>query len=785
MSKKIFKLLTFIGLMFFFNLQLSFSQEKTDANVFGDVRSNGEHLPFATIHIKGTTIGTATDKSGHYLMTNLPVGEHILVAKMVGYRNAERTIIVEKDKTIEVNFELEEELMDLDAIVVTGTKTFKRKTESPVIVNVIEGKLFDMVETNSLFDGLCFQPGLRVETDCQTCNYTQLRMNGLGGSYSQILINGRPVFSPLTGLYGLEQIPSNMIQQIEVVRGGGSSLYGSSAIGGTVNVITKIPKTNSYEVSARNSWINGGALDQTVTGSLSVLSAKRNAGVSLYTSHRDRDSYDHNADGFSEMPALKNNSFGLNAFMKPNENQKLEFSFSSLYEYRRGGDKMSAPAHEASQSEERVHNVLMAGMDYEISFNEEKSQFIMYAAGQQTTRNHYTGIIPDITLKPDVDSSAYLNHFLNPPYGNSENSTYQLGGQLNHRLDDFIIGTNILTIGAEYVHDDIFDEIPTYNYLIDQTTRNLGAFVQSDWAFGPGLTLLAGVRADKHNLLNDVVVNPRVSLLYRVKTQTQLRLSWGTGFRAPQAFDADMHIAFAGGGISRIYLADDLSEERSQSLSASVNYDMPKEKYVYGFTLEGFYTQLNDAFVLEEVGNDEYGMIFEKRNAGFSKVRGGTLEIRGNYNRFYQLEAGATLQSSSYDESVIVSDDLEPTTRFLKTPDYYGYFTFSATPKSNFNGSLTGVYTGPMLLVHYAGAPELPDNDVYVQTDPYFDLNTKLAYTWKMNQVDTEVEVFGGIHNILNVFQTDFDSGKNRDSGYIYGPARPRTFFVGVKIRSL
>jgi outer membrane receptor for ferrienterochelin and colicins len=485
------------------------------------------------------------------------------------------------------------------------------------------------------------------------------------------------------------------------------------------------------------------------------------------------------------MPALKNNSFGLNAFLKPAENQKLELSFSSLYEFRRGGDRMTLPAHESSQSEERVHNVLMAGVDYEVSFNEEKSQFIMYAAGQSTSRKHYTGIIPDIILKPDLDSSAYIYHFLNPPYGNSENSTYQIGGQLNHRIDDFISGTNVITVGAEYVHDDIFDEIPTYNYIIDQTTKNLGAFVQSDWAINQSLILLAGIRADQHNLLENIVFNPRVSLLYRLRTQTQFRLSWGTGFRAPQAFDADMHIAFAGGGISRIFLANGLTEERSQSISASVNYDMPKEKYVYGFTLEGFYTQLRDAFVLEEVGEDQFGKLFEKRNAGFSTVRGGTLELRGNYNRLYQLEAGATLQSSSYDQEIIISEDLDPTNRFLKTPDYYGYFTLSATPESNFSGSFTGVYTGPMLLVHFAGSPELPDHDAYVQTEGYFDINTKLAYTWEMSHVDTEIEVFGGIHNILNNFQTDFDTGKNRDSGYIYGPAKPRTFFLGIKIRSL
>ena len=124
-----------------------------------------------------------------------------------------------------------EEIYDLDEIVITGTKTFKRRTKSPVIVSILDNKKIEKVQACNISEVLSFQSGLRVETDCQTCNYTQLRINGLSGGYSQILINGRAIFSPLAGMYAMEQIPSNMIDRIEVIKGGGSSLYGSSAIG--------------------------------------------------------------------------------------------------------------------------------------------------------------------------------------------------------------------------------------------------------------------------------------------------------------------------------------------------------------------------------------------------------------------------------------------------------------------------------------------------------------------------------------------------------------------------
>lgn len=258
----------------------------------------------------------------------------------------------------------------------TGTKTFQRKTETPVIVNVLGKNTLEAVDANNIAEGLNFQPGLRVETDCQTCNYTQLRMNGLGGSYSQILMNSRPIFSPLIGLYGLEQIPANMVERIEVVRGGGSALYGSSAIGGTVNVITQIPQSNSYDMSYAYHSINGKANDHVLNGNISMVNKKRNVGAVLFVSHRNREQYDHEGltllpdgstikerDNFSELPKLKNNSFGANLFYEPTDNQKLELNFTSMYEYRYGGEMVDKLAHLAKQSEERIHHIMMGGLD--------------------------------------------------------------------------------------------------------------------------------------------------------------------------------------------------------------------------------------------------------------------------------------------------------------------------------------------------------------------------------------------------------------------------------------
>lgn len=663
-----------------------------------------------------------------------------------------------------------------DEVVVTGTKTFKRKTDSPVIVNILDSKTLTNLQVCNLSEGLKFQPGLRVETDCQTCNYTQLRMNGLQGGYSQILINGRPIFSPLMGLYGMEQLPVNMIEKIEVVRGGGSSLYGSSAIGGTVNVITKLPNKNGYEINSFHQRIGGKTNDFNLGANATLVNEEKNSGITFFLNKRNRGYYNANADNFSEIPKIENTSLGFNSFYKFSENQKLEVSVSNLNEYRFGGEMVDKPAYLTRQSEERTHKIWMGSLDYQVNFNQNKSSFIVYSAFQNTKRNHYTGIFPD-------DPVAIQNHLENPPYGNSNTTTLQGGFQLNQELSNFLKHRNVITFGTEYVSDKVFDAISSYHYLVDQQTKNLGTFLQSDWDFATNFNLLSGLRMDKHNLLDKLVFNPRVALLYKLKSDTQFRLSYGTGFRAPQAFDTDLHIAFAGGGVSRVQLSSMLKEEKSQSISTSVNYDKATQKWIAGFTLEGFYTTLQNAFVLENIGQDQYGEIFEKRNGQDAFVKGFTLEFRANYNKKMQLEAGFTLQKSEFESPVTYIQNVAPTKTFLRTPNNYGFANLSVTPSNKWNVNLNYVYTGKMQIAHFGGADNFP-NDSMLQTKSFSELNSKVTYTLHLHEFKNDVEIYGGIKNIFNAYQNDFDIGKNRDSNYIYGPNMPQTFFIGLKIKT-
>ena len=667
--------------------------------------------------------------------------------------------------------------LNLDQVVITGTKTLKRQQESAIKVNIINSRKLENVQACNIAEGLHFESGLRVETDCQTCNYTQLRINGLAGGYSQILINGKAIFSPLAGLYGLEQIPANMVDRIEIIKGGGSALYGSSAIGGIVNIITKNPTSNYYRAGYSFGNINNDSEDKVFHTNTTILSNNKNSGATIFTNHRERMSYDHNNDNYSEIPTLQNNTFGVNLFFSPSENKKLKINIGRIYEYRYGGEMINTPAHLAMQAEERTQNILLGDINYEINFNNQKSTFSTYLAAQNTTREHFTGVRPEIGTQEDI------NYLINPPYGQSFNKTTQAGLQLNHNWTN-LLGPNIITLGFDYIVDDIYDEIKTYNYLVNQRVQNLGTFIQSDWFLSNNLNLLSGVRADNHSLLNHFVISPRTSLLYKANNNTQFRISYSTGFRAPQAFDTDLHIAFAGGNVSMIQLDDNLQEENSKSLSGSLNYTKTKNNYFYGFAIEGFYTRLNNTFYQEPVGNDGFGEIFIKRNGDGATVQGVNIELKSNIKKKIQFESGITYQKSEYDVAINYSTNLDARKEFLRTPEKYGYVTLDYFINNKFTIMTNLIHTGSMYLVHMAGAPNQTE-DQYIETEVFNVIGIKATYMQQIKQLEVKCEYSIGVKNLTNDYQTNFDTSKNRDSNFIYGPNSPRIIYFGIVINSL
>ena len=210
------------------------------------VEENTENgLPYATVEIVEAQQGMTTNEDGHFIVKNLAAGSYTLRIKYVGYETIEKQVKVGKGYKPVFHFSMVPTTVVKDEVVVSASRNEVSRKEAPVVVNVINDKLFETVNSTDLAKSLNYQSGLRVENNCQNCGFPQVRINGLEGPYSQILINSRPVMSALAGVYGLEQIPVNMIERVEVVRGGGSALFGANAVGGTINIITKDPVRNT------------------------------------------------------------------------------------------------------------------------------------------------------------------------------------------------------------------------------------------------------------------------------------------------------------------------------------------------------------------------------------------------------------------------------------------------------------------------------------------------------------------------------------------------------------
>lgn len=787
-------LLNYISCLFL--LFVSINSQAQNAGISGKINSNGEAVPFANVYLKELERGVSANEQGSFKLESLPEGKYTLRISAIGYMAYNELISLERDQHLKKDFSLKEDVLNLSQVVVTGSRNRVEGYNSPVIVNAIGTKTFEATQSINVAEGLNFSPGLRVENNCQNCGFTQLRMNGLDGAYSQVLINSRPVFSALAGVYGLEMIPSNMVERIEVVRGGGSVMYGGNAIAGTVNIITKDPVENTFDVGINQSLINGEASDRTLNFNGSIVSEDLNRGITFFGFNRNRDHWDANDDGFSEIVALKNNTFGFDLFNNFTDRDKLKFGAYYINEFRRGGNKFDLFPHQTDLTEQLEHDILSTNLSFDHYSKDKNHKFSLYGSLQRVDRTSYYGgggrvIQPGDSLTED-DILA-LN-----AYGNSADISTVSGLQYNY----FINSIFSITLGSEYIYNDVVDEMPGYGRLIDQQVGSWGSFAELEIKPLEKLTLLLGGRYDQlqiagnydledENFQNDQKLNvfvPRLSAMYSFRENLKLRASYAQGYRGPQAFDEDLHIETVGGAARFIRLNSDLEVERSNSAVVSLNYDKFVGKKQMNFVIEGFYTKLDNPFIFADQEELPSGVaVVRKRNGDGATVSGINLEANLAIGSEIVLQSGATLQNAFYDVTEelwapeVPSEDIPNTTtkRLLRTPDLYGFLSLVYSPLEDLSLSYSGVITGSMYVPHVVDVET--ERTIIEKTPSFFEHNIKVSYIFHNKEV-YQLELFGGVQNISNSYQTDFDTGANRDAGYVYGPLRPRTFFMGLKI---
>lgn len=744
------------------------AKKHTDANLIGHVvdGKTHEHIAYATVAIAGTVYGTTTDASGHYFLKNLPEGEHTVEVRALGYATQQKQVVLRARETSELNFEVEDSGIALDEVVVSASRTATLRREAPALVSVLNADLFEKANASSLAGALPFQPGVRVEDDCQNCGFTQVRINGLDGHYSQILVDSHPVFSALTGVYGLEQIPANMIERVEVLRGGGSALYGSSAIGGTINIITREPLRSSAQLSHTLTSIGcGGTYENNTMLNASYVTDNHRAGLCVFGQNRHRSGYDHDGDGFTELPVIRSQSAGMRSYVRTGAYSRITAQYHHIGEYRRGGDRLDLPPHEAMVAEQTDHTIDGGSLAFDFSTPDRSDRVNAYASFQNTARKSYYG------SKQDPDA-----------YGRTHDLTAAAGAQYIHAFDKLWFMPAELTLGAEYSYDDLSDRSMGYDMETDQTVHIVGGYFQNEWKTKKW-SLLVGGRVDKHNLVDRIIFSPRVNLRYNPAESVNLRVSYAGGYRAPQAFDEDMHIAVVGGERVRIRLADGLKEERSHSASLSADLYHTFGSVQTNLLVEGFYTTLDDVFALRDLPDPaaDGSIVRERYNGSGATVAGVNVEGRAVFTRWFELQAGMTWQRSRYKEPEYWSEDpaVAPVRRMFRTPDLYGYFTAELKPWRSLQLDLTGNCTGEMLVQHMTGSGT--DRDVAVTTPRFFDMNARLSYDLRIYK-EVTMQLYGGVQNLFGAYQKDFDRGADRDSGYVYGPSLPRSWYVGVKL---
>jgi len=809
MMKNINISILIINLFLFYSLN-ALSQEKTDAMLFGDVKSksDGEHIPFANIIVKGTNIGTSTDATGHYKLANLPVGENIIMVSAIGYKTQEKEVVMEKGKAMNLFFELEEDILQLEQVVITGTRTKHYVKDVPVRTEVITAKKIESKNARDLYQVLEGTPGIRVEQQCQFCNFTMIRMQGLGAEHTQVLINGQPVYSGLASIYGLQQIGTVNIDRIEVVKGAGSALYGSSAVAGAINIITKEPElspstrvdlqfgkyhTNKYDISS------------------SIRNDKGNLGLNVFAQKLTGDAIDEtsdgmsrdqvkNKDGISDRVASNLNNAGFGLYMNDifSQNDKIILRGRYLYEKRQGGimedDYYKNPLTDGTES--ITTNRYESELSYHIEFKDHSDLDISLAYVNHNRDATNDSYLCDY-MQTHHDSIPDLRNMR--PYLAKENSftsTLTYGRKIaNHQL---LIGTQVYNNKLEesgmYVvvnpESDYFSE--SYRSISQKSAIEFGIFLQDEWSVNEKFIIVPGVRLDKHNSeekykaskqvfetnlfpvtrFEETSVNPRIALKYDVSKRITLRANTGTGFRAPYGFSEDLHLC---SGSPRIWKSSNLKPERSVSFNFSADY----YGSIFRTSINLFRTDLKNkiGFINASANVSSLGYDYQWENIDNAFVQG--IEASAMINLLNELELGVdfTYNQGEYDN---IREDWKATpyakiskniSRFPKTT---GNIELEYNLK-NWNFSLSGNYQGTMYIDYFNEDidPVLGDQSRIKKNNPFMLFNTRVS--GKLNVF----KLYAGVNNIFNYVQ---DEKHTDDAAFMYAPTYGTMFYGGITI---
>ncbi len=664
-------------------------------NITGNTTTENTPLPYVNIYLKGTQKGAVSQDNGSFNITKVDPGTYTIIASFTGYKTQKKTITID-NKNFNVNFDLPESEM-LDEIVVTGTLKAVSRLESPVPVEVYTPTFLKKNPTPNIFEALQNVNGVRPQINCNVCNTGDIHINGLEGPYTLVLIDGMPIVSGLSTVYGLSGIPNSLIEQIEIVKGPASSLYGSEAVGGLINIITKLPE-NAPRFFADSYATGWGELNLDL-GFNTKVGNKANLlfGINYFNYNNP---IDNNGDNFTDLTLQNRISIFQKWNFKRKENKVFSLAARVFYEDRWGGE-----------------------MQWDSSFRGGNE---IYGESIYTKRGELLGKYQLPIKEKVLFQFSYTDHDQNSVYGDVPYLAQQRIGFGQFTWDKPLKN-----------HDLLFGAAARYNFYNDNTPATIKAdevvipsfFAQDEIKLNNKHTILLGARYD-YDKRHGNIFTPRIAYKFKPTQDDIFRINTGTGFRVVNIFTEE-HAALT--GARDVIIAEELKPERSYN----INFNYLKKFYtksgvIIGLDASTWYTYFSN-LILPDYDTNPNEIIYDNLN-GKAITKGVSVNLDAIIASGIKVLVGGTFQDVSQTENGIKKRQIL-TERFTGTwaASYKNY-------KYNLTVDYTGNVYGPMRL------PLLGDLDPRSENSPTWSIqNIQLTF----DGIDN-LEIYGGVKNLLN-----------------------------------
>lgn len=721
-------------------------------SINGTVHHQGQPLEFINVIIANTKLGATTDEQGKFTINNAPLGKQTLMISGIGYQTQTVQVEVTVNSNSKIDIELAEDVSQLQEIVVTGTMKEVTKMDSPIPIEVYAPSFFMKNPTPNIFESLSLVNGVQPQINCNVCNTGDIHINGLEGPYTMILIDGMPIVSSLSTVYGLAGIPNSLVKRMEIVKGPASTLYGSEAVGGVINIITKEPfSVPTFKLDAFGTSIGEFNLD--ASSGFKVNKAYSLLGVNYFNYDLKRDIND---DNFTDVTLQKRISLFNKWSFHRNSGKNFSLAARYIHENRWGGEMQWTSEHRGSNE--------------------------IYGESIYTNRVELIGNYQFNTTSPLQLDYSYNYHKQDSYYGIVKYLADQQVAFMQLRWNKQINKHDLLAgLPVRYIYYD--DNTagtgnPTQN--APDITFLPGIFIQDDFTVSKKFTVLSGLRYDRHNIHGNIFT-PRLSFKYAPDKNNTLRLTGGSGYRVVNLFTED-HAALTGS--REVVILNDLKPEQSWNVNLNYAHNFLLRDGFINVDGSLFYTYFTNKIVGDFL-TDPNKIIYDNLN-GYAISRGLTMNVDAAIGNGLKVISGITLMDV-YQVQKNETAGTETKVPQLQAPRFSGTFTISQSfARSKTTIDVTGRVTGPMHLPVVA-------NDYRPDMSPWFALiNVQLTQS-----INNNLELYLGAKNILNFIPNDpllrpfdpFDKwvtinnpyGYTFDTAYNYAPILGARMQAGVR----